>query len=320
MNNSILDQLNLIGLIPVVKIDDEEDALPLAQALIDGGLPCIEITFRSDAGLGALKKIAMHYPEMLVGAGTVVTLDQARQAVDAGARFIVSPGLNEKIVTFALQMNVPVLPGVVTPSDIQTAIILGLEIVKFFPAETAGGITYLKSLCGPFNKIKFVPTGGIDLSNVLDYLMMDQVWACGGSWMVKSDLIKQKKYNEIKSLAKQAVYHMLGFNLHHVGINVNDPEQALNKSRSLSDAFGFGLYEGSGSVMVGGQFELTKKPFPGDNGHLAIGTNFIERAIYFLENKGIRMKDETKIIKNGKLIAVYFDYDLNGFALHLVKK
>jgi 2-dehydro-3-deoxyphosphogluconate aldolase/(4S)-4-hydroxy-2-oxoglutarate aldolase len=203
--NSILEQLGLIGIIPVVVIDDEANAEPLAQALLDGGLPTMEVTFRTEAGKHALTRITKAYPSLLLGAGTVLNVEQVRTAVGSGARYIVSPGLNRRVVEYCLDNGIPVIPGVVTPTEIGTALELGVNVVKFFPAEACGGIEYLKAISAPYKGVKFIPTGGINESNFLAYLQLPSVLACGGSWMVKGDLISNQRFDEIRNLTAHAV-------------------------------------------------------------------------------------------------------------------
>ncbi len=203
--NKILEKIEEIKIVPVVVIDDATDALPLAKALIDGGLPCAEVTFRTAAAKDAIKTISDTYPEMLVGAGTVLTKAQADDAINAGAKFIVAPGLNEEIVKYCIEKNVPVIPGVATPSEVEQALSLGLDVVKFFPAEQAGGVKMIKALAAPYKNVKFMPTGGIDAKNILDYAKLPMVLACGGSFMVKKEFVAQKKFEEITKLSKEAV-------------------------------------------------------------------------------------------------------------------
>ena len=209
--NAVLDKIYKIGIVPVIAIDNAEDAGPLAKALIDGGLPCAEVTFRTAAAEEAIKIICEKYPEMLVGAGTVLTTDQVDKAVKAGASFIVSPGLNPEVVKYCVDNNIPVTPGCACPSDIEKAMSLGLEVVKFFPAEAAGGISMIKAMSAPYGKIKFMPTGGIGINNLNNYLSFEKIIACGGSWMVKADMIKNKEFDKITMLSKEAVKKMLGF-------------------------------------------------------------------------------------------------------------
>ncbi len=202
--NSVLQQLNNLRIIPVVAINDAKDAAPLAEALVEGGLPCAEITFRTSAAYQAIKTTAKR-GDVLVGAGTVLKIDQAKQAVEAGAQFIVSPGFNPNVVQYCVENNIPITPGISNPTDIEMALDFDLQVVKFFPAEAFGGLETLKAMSAPYGMIKFIPTGGISAANLLDYLRFPKVLACGGSWMVKSDLISEGKFDEIKDLTKQAV-------------------------------------------------------------------------------------------------------------------
>lgn len=202
--NNVLEQIGKIGIIPVVVIEDSDDALPLAEALIRGGLPCAEVTFRTLAAAKSIELMTEHFPEMLVGAGTVLTTEQVGRAVSAGAGFVVSPGLNPKVVRRCQERGVHVIPGTQTPSEIEQALELGLKIVKFFPAEPAGGIRMLKAVSAPYTDLKFMPTGGINLENAREYLAWDRVIACGGSWMVKGDLIREGRFDEIERLTREA--------------------------------------------------------------------------------------------------------------------
>lgn len=198
------EQLQKIGIVPVIALDDAKDAKPLAKVLCEGGLPCAEVTFRTAAAEESIRIMSQEFPEMLVGAGTVLTTEQVDRAVNAGAKFIVSPGLNEKVVTYCLSKNIPIVPGVVTPSEIEKALELGLAVVKFFPAEPSGGLAMIKALAAPYGQLMFMPTGGINEKNVTDYLKFGKILACGGSWMVKKDLINEGKYDEILEMTKKA--------------------------------------------------------------------------------------------------------------------
>lgn len=202
--NDVLKQMSGYGIIPVVVLNDVKDALPLGKALVEGGIPCAEVTFRTDAAEESIRIMSENFPEMLVGAGTVLTTEQVDRAVNAGAKFIVSPGLNPKVVKYCLEKNIPVTPGVITPSEIEQAMELGLEVVKFFPAEPFGGLKTIKALAAPYTKMKFMPTGGINISNVRDYLAFDKIIACGGSWMVSGNLVKEGKFDEITKLVAEA--------------------------------------------------------------------------------------------------------------------
>jgi 2-dehydro-3-deoxyphosphogluconate aldolase/(4S)-4-hydroxy-2-oxoglutarate aldolase len=202
--NAVLEQFGKIGIIPVVVLDDAKDAEPLGQALMEGGLPCAEVTFRTAAAEESIRIMAEKFPNMLVGAGTVLTTDQVDRAVAAGAKFIVSPGINPKVVDYCVKKNIPITPGTCNPSNVETALEFGLDVVKFFPAEPAGGLKYIKAIAAPYVGMKFMPTGGINAENVKDYLKYDRILACGGSWMVKGDLIKAGDFDKIRELTAEA--------------------------------------------------------------------------------------------------------------------
>jgi len=201
----LLEKLGRLGVVPVVKIERPEDAVALGRALLAGGLPCAEITFRTAAAEEAIQRISSSLPEIIVGAGTVLSVDQASRAVSAGARFIVSPGFNPKVVDWCLQNEVPVTPGVATPTEIDMALDKGLEILKFFPAEALGGIAMLKAIAAPYGGVKFIPTGGINQENLADYLAHPSVHCCGGSWLVKANLISAGRFDEITQLTRDAM-------------------------------------------------------------------------------------------------------------------
>ena len=200
----IVEEIKKIGIVPVVVLDDAKDAEPLAKALCEGGLPCAEVTFRTEAAEESIRIISEKYPEMLVGAGTVLTTEQVDRAVAAGAKFIVSPGFNPKIVKYCIDRDIPVTPGTQTPSEMEQAIEMGLDVVKFFPAEPAGGLKMIKAVAAPYTMLQFMPTGGINLNNVEEYLEYDRILACGGSWMVKGDLVKAGKFDEIQKMTADA--------------------------------------------------------------------------------------------------------------------
>jgi 2-dehydro-3-deoxyphosphogluconate aldolase/(4S)-4-hydroxy-2-oxoglutarate aldolase len=204
MPSDSLTQVLRHKIIPVVAIQDAADALSLADALIQGGLPCAEITFRTAAAPEAIKAIAQR-DDMLVGAGTVLSIDQVKQAMDAGATFIVSPGFNPKVVAYCVENHIAITPGVSNPTDIEMGLDFGLEVLKFFPAEAFGGLKTLKAMSAPYTMMQFIPTGGIGPDNVLQYLKHPKVPACGGSWMVKSDLIAEGQFERITELTREAV-------------------------------------------------------------------------------------------------------------------
>lgn len=200
-----LEKLAKIKVVPVIALQDAEDAEPLAEALCAGGLPAAEITFRTAAAEEAIGITVKTFPEMLVGAGTLTTVEQAKRAMDAGASFFVTAGFSRKITEFALGNRIPIYPGVCTPTELMLLLEYDLPLAKFFPAAQYGGLSTIKALAGPFPKMKFMPTGGVNAGNILEYLSFEKIVACGGSWMVKSDLIKAKDFAGITARTKEAM-------------------------------------------------------------------------------------------------------------------
>ena len=322
MNNEMIKKLYEIGLIPVIKIENADDAVPLAKALIDGGLPAAEITFRTKCAAEAIKNITDAYPEMLVGAGTVLTTEQVDAAIAAGSKFIVSPGLNPKTVSYCLSKGVPMLPGCANPSDVEAALELGLTTVKFFPAEAVGGLKMLKAMAAPYGQLTFMPTGGINENNLLDYLKFNKIIACGGSFMVNEELIKAKDWAAITALTKNAVKIMLGLEFTHMGINTENAEEAKRSAKLFEVMFGMTNRETSKSVFAGDAFEFMNGKGPGRCGHIGIRTNFVDRAMAYFKRMGFEF-DESSIVyddKTGKPKFVYFKDEISGFAVHLVQK
>jgi 2-dehydro-3-deoxyphosphogluconate aldolase/(4S)-4-hydroxy-2-oxoglutarate aldolase len=319
--DNMLKRIEEIGIVPVVKIERAQDAVKLAKALCDGGLPCAEVTFRTSAAADAIRQITEAFPEMLVGAGTVLTVEQADAAIESGAHFIVSPGLNPIVVKHCINKGCPIIPGVATPSEVEHALSFGLKAVKFFPAENAGGLSMIKAMSAPYSNIKFMPTGGINLENLTRYLDFNKVIACGGSWMVKPELINAGDFETIKNLANQAVEQMLGFSVAHVGINQSDDNNAGSTADRFVKLFGFEKKEGSSSVFVGTSLEIMKNMGFGTNGHIAIKTNYINRAMAYLKRFGVQFNMESaKYDQKGKLKAIYLQEEVGGFALHLLQK
>lgn len=203
--NPVTERIGELRLIPVVVIDNPEDAVPLGEALAAGGLPLAEITFRTDAAKEAIARLSGKLPEVLVGAGTVIKIEQVKRAVGAGAKFIISPGFNPKVVDYCIENKITVFPGISNPSLIEMALERGLTVVKFFPAEAAGGLRLLKAIAAPFDDIKFIPTGGINQNNLGEYLEFDRVHACAGSWIVKRSLVSAGRFDEITELTREAL-------------------------------------------------------------------------------------------------------------------
>jgi 2-dehydro-3-deoxyphosphogluconate aldolase/(4S)-4-hydroxy-2-oxoglutarate aldolase len=204
MQHSVFDQFYKTGVIPVLEIDTAERAKPLAEALLAGGLPIAEITLRTEAALDSIGAIARQVTDVLVGAGTVFSREQAKAARDAGAQFIVCPGMVEEVVLWAQEQQVPVLAGAATPTEMIRGIRLGLDVLKFFPAESMGGLKAIQAMSDPFPGLRFIPSGGIRLENAADYLRHEKIHAVGGSWMAKRQMIAEGNFDEITSLARQA--------------------------------------------------------------------------------------------------------------------
>ena len=318
---AVFKRIYLAGLVPVISIEDAQQALPLAKALMAGGLDIAEVSFRTTAAAEAIRRIRNEFPEMLISAGTVITEQQMQQAQSAGANFVVTPGFNPVQVRRAVEQNIPIVPGTATPGEMEQAMALGLNVVKFFPAEQNGGLDKLKAFAGPYRNLRYMPTGGINTQNLPAYIRFNQTLACGGSWMVKPELISAGAWDEITRLTKEAVDVMLGFELKHVGINPYSGQSATQTAAIFERAFGFGWEEGTKSVFCGGRtFELMKTIGSGGMGHIAIGTNSLDRAVHHLKHRGFEVDETTRVDKNGTTIAIYLKQEISGFAFHLMQK
>lgn len=319
--NPILEQISKIGLVPVIKLDDPEKAVPLARALKKGGIPVAEITFRAAGADKAIANIAREMPDILVGAGTVITVEQVKLAVEAGAKYIISPGFDPEVVGYCVENNIPITPGCTNPSEVSLATKMGLEVVKFFPAEAAGGLKVLKALAGPFPKMRFIPTGGIGPDNLNDYLAFNKIIACGGSWMVPAKLVDAEDWDGITALAKEAVKVMLGAHINHVGINCADKDEATSVTLKFEDMLG-GNRETSKSFFTANEaVEVMHFKGMGTNGHLSVAVTSVERAMTYYESQGYEFDMDTITYDDaGKPKFVYFKGEFGGFAVHLVKK
>lgn len=319
--NEILERVSNIGIIPVIAIEDAAKAVPLAKALVAGGLPAAEVTFRTTAAEEAMRAIVNEVPDMLVGAGTVLTPDQADRALAAGAKFIVTPGFNPEMVKYVLSKGGLIMPGTATPGEMEQAMSLGLTAVKFFPAEQNGGIATLKAVAGPYKNLKWMPTGGVNTKNLMDYLSFNQILACGGTWMVKKELIDNENWDEITRISREAVKTMLGFSLGHVGINCENEHAAQKTALTLCALFGFEYRPGNSSDFSGAAVECMKRPFLGTHGHIAIATHSVARAIFHLGLQGVTFDESTlKTDAKGNPKAIYLKDEFGGFAVHLVQK
>lgn len=274
--NSILEQIGKVGLVPVIKIKDPQKAVPLAMSLKKGGVPVAEVTFRTEAAAKAIENIATTLPDIILGAGTVLSVEQAKTAVAAGAKYIITPGFDEKVVGYCVEHGIPVTPGCSNASEVTKAVGFGLEVVKFFPAEALGGIKVLKALAGPFPNIKYIPTGGIGPHNLLDYISINKVLACGGSWMVPDNLVESEDWEGITRLARQAVISMLAPEVSQIQISETEQNNVLATLMS----------------------ELINKPFANAEGQnlVTISVTSIERLENFLILLGLKtIKQDSSI-------------------------
>lgn len=319
---NVLEQIGNIGLVPVVVIENAEDAGLAAKALLDAHLGIMEITMRTAAGIQAIKNVRAACPNMLVGAGTVLSLEKCKEAVDAGAQFIVSPGINPVIVEWCVKNDIVVTPGCVTPTEIDTALSFGIHIVKFFPADVYGGVNACNALYGPYKSagIKFIPTGGVNNDNLPEFADKPFIHAVGGGWLCKTSDITNHNFASITENAKKAIDVLLGFEVAHVGINQDTPEASLSTADVFNKAFNFPIKEGNSSNMVSSFIEITKTKYLGTCGHLAVKTNSISRATHYLQQKGFEIDLATAKYKGDNMIAVYLKGEFGGFAVHLLQK
>ena len=316
----LLKKIHDIGIVPVIAIEDASKAVPLAKALAEGGLPAAEVTFRTAAAEDAIKAIVAEVPEMIVGAGTVLTKDQADRAIAAGAKFIVSPGFNPEITKYVIDKGVCMMPGTATAGEMEQAMALGLDVVKFFPAEQNGGLDKLKALAGPYKTLKWMPTGGINTGNLADYMKFNQVLACGGTWMVKKELIEGECYDEITAICRAAVKKMLGFELVHIGINMDDLPACEKLAGTIAAIFDMEQRTTDKSIFVGECFEVMNYQARGTHGHIAIGCYDVDRAIYHLGRKGVTFDESSRQTDAKGTRFIYIDGDFGGFPIHLVRK
>lgn len=316
----IIEQVSAIGLIPVIaNVKSVDDAANLSKALFDGGIPVAEVTFRMPKAEEIIAAMVKSNLDLIVGAGTVTTKEQADLAISAGAKFLVSPALNETVIRHSQERGVPIIPGIATPSELDKAIGLGLDFVKFFPSEPNGGLAAIKAFCGPYKGVKFLPTGGISLENLANYLAFDRIAACGGTFML-GDNLETVNWTGITELCQQAVSVMLGLELVHVGVNSASADDAMASASRFADVFHFSKPKvGNSSIFVGTVMEYMKSPYLGKNGHIAFKTNSLDRAVNYLSFMGVRFnKDSEKRDPSGKLKAIYLQEEIAGFAIHLV--
>ena len=319
--NPVLQRVYEIGIIPVIAFNDVDEAIPLCKALMDGGLPAAEVTFRTACAEECIRKIHEELPDMLLGAGTVLTNDQADRAMAAGASFVVAPGYDPNVTQHVIDKGGLMMPGTCSAGEMQQAMNQGCEAIKFFPAEANGGVDMIKNIGAALKTAKWMCTGGVNAKNVNTYLANPQIIAVGGTWMCKSDKIKAGAWEDITAACKEAVDVMLGLELGHIGINCADDAEALKTAELLGGLLSKAVAPGNSSIFVGNkEFEIMKKPGRGTHGHIAIKCNSIDRAVYHLGQRGVKFDMDSMVNKNGKNIAIYLADEVAGFAIHLVQK
>lgn len=316
--SDIFERIGEYGIVPLVTLDDPNDAVPLARALVEGGIPIAEVTFRTAAGGESIKRMAKEVPEIIVGSGTVHTVDQAKETVDNGGKFVITPGFNAKVVEWCVNNNVPVCPGTVVPSDIEEAMNYGLKVVKFFPAEAYGGINTIKNLAAPFSGIKFVPTGGVGLHNLRDYLDLPNVAAVGGSFVPPAKMVKEKDWEGIVKTCKEINNKVFDFTVGHVGINANTADNATKVTDRIAELFESDKRETPIAFFSGNLVEVMKVPFVGTHGHICVDTCDLKCAMAMLERKGVEFDEENRFFDaKGNLITAYMKEEIGGFAFHI---
>jgi len=312
---SVMDELHLNGVVPVVVIEDISQAVDIARAIAKGGIHVIELTLRTDCAIDAIKKIANEVPEIVIGAGTVLNKESAQKAIEAGAKFIVSPGIDLDTIKYCQSINVPIIPGTGTCTEMQMAVNAGLKVVKLFPFNILGGIDALKGFAPVFPMLKSMPTGGVSLKNINEVLNNPRIECAGGTFVTPKDLVLNKDYEGITKLCKNAVATMLNFKVLHLGINCNNENEANDVADELCNMFDLNKNDTGKAFFAGEMAEVMKEPFLGKNGHLAIQTDNVERAMYYFDRKGYEFDEP--IMDSKGIVAVYFKGEVGGFAFHL---
>lgn len=309
-----------IGLVPLIVLEDAQDATPFGQALVRGGIPIAEVTFRTDACLDIIRAMKT-VPGLIVGAGTVHNVAQAQAAVEAGAEFIITPAYNPQVTKWCVKNHIDIMPGTVSPADIEAANGLGLEVCKFFPAGAYGGPKTLKALAGPFAAMKFIPTGGVNYDNMNEYLDLPNVAAVGGSFITPSDLVKAKDWDAIAAHCQKIVRHMLDFTLGHVGLHVPGRAEAEAVTDGLCRLMAQDKIPGADNFFVGPIAEICDHEMPGTNGHICIDTRDMPRALAFYRRQGIALdEDHCYRDEKGNIKVAFLKETVGGFSIHLRRK
>ena len=314
--NEVIKRLELAGITPLIKIDDAKDALPLMGALTAAGINTVEITFRTSAAKDVLRLIGSKNNTMMVGAGTVISVEQVNDAVMAGAKYIVTPAFNPRVVDRCIELGIPVFPGCSNASDIEQAAERGLRVVKFFPAELLGGVAMLKALSGPYPFMRFIPTGGIRADNLNSYLKFNKVLCCGGTYMVDENLLKQKQFQEITRIARESVNKMLDIKLDHIAINA-DYRTGTELLKTFSKLSGE-VYKEEEDKVCG--IEVVRENHIGKIGHIAFSSPNLERCVYYLGQRGFTVDSSTIVKENGKIAKLHLAGDNAGFTIQLIRK
>ena len=316
----ILQRLENAGVVPVVVIEDAKDAVPTAKAMLEGGIDVMEITFRTAAAADSIKAVSDACPDMLVGAGTVLNVEQCEKAIGCGAKFIVSPGFDADVVRLCQEKGVAATPGCVTPTEITAGIKMGLKVLKFFPANVYGGLSALKALSAPFGGIKFIPTGGVNEANLAEFIRAPFIHAVGGSWVCPKADITAGNFGKITALCKEARRILLGFEIEHLGIDAQSADEAKAVANEFNETFGLAPRETSRSVFASDGVEVMYEKGIGEHGHIAVRTNRVSIAIADLAKRGFEVDMSTARYKGDKITFVYLKKRFGGFAVHLLEK
>ena len=320
MTSHVFNDISSFGMVPVLNIDSVERAVPLARALKEGGLPLIEVMLRTETALDSIKAISEQVPDVVVGAGTVLTVDQVNKAVKSGAKFLVSPGFNSDVCKAALELNVPIIPGCTSPTEVEAARALGLHVLKFFPAIESGGVSAISLLSGAYPDVQFMPTGDLTLSLCKEFLALPKVLAVGGDFMLKYDDICADNYAKITADVDDTIKRYLNFHIAHMGMNANTKEESVEMSTRLASMLNLTVREGRKSSFAGKLFEVMYEPFYHQAGHVAVGTADATRAYYYLKRRGVEFYEDTvSRDHNNRVIAAYMKENFGGFALHLLQ-
>ena len=316
----VIQRIMEIGVLPVANIKKQEWAEPLAGALCSGGIPTIEVLARSEGAFEAMERMTRAQPQLLAGAGTIITRSQAAEAIAAGADFIVSPGYSADIVELCMEKDVAVVPGCTSASELQQAYAAGLRFVKFFPTQAAGGLAAMKDLTGPFPGVRFLPTGGITLDTLGEYLSSSVIGACGGSFVAPKELLERGEFEAIAARCRQARAISLGFTLAHVGVNHASREEAEKTAKLFASIFCMPVIEHSACLFAGTAMECNDFEGPGQKGHIGIRTTSMRRACAWLRELGVELREDCrKYNDKGELTCVYLKQEIGGFAIHVVQ-